>query len=71
MSEWKSFKELPYTGQQIIVIDDKVGAKECGVFVEISKEYYIGVLKYDAEGMGIKLTTHLIEMRFFTHWKEV
>lgn len=71
MSEWKSFKELPFTGQTVIVIDDKIDSRKAGVFIEDHKEYFIGVAGYDGEGMGIKLSVQMIPVRYFTHWKEV
>ena len=71
MSEWRSFKELPYTGQQIIVTHEQSSSKECGVFVEIENQHYIAVARFNDEVMGFKLTVHSIPVRFFTHWKEV
>ena len=71
MSEWKSFATKPYQGQQIIVIHEQSSSKECGVSVTIENLDCIAVAGFSDEGMGLKLTTHLIPLRFFTHWKEV
>ena len=71
MSDWKSFATMPYKGQKIIVIHEQSSSKECGVFVTIENLDYIAVARFSDEGMGFRLTTHLIPMRFFTHWKEV
>ena len=71
MSEWQTFATMPYKGQRIIVYHEQSSSKECGLLVEIENQYYIAVARFSDEGMGFKLTTHLIPLRFFTHWKEI